>query len=180
MNKDIQFLKELQEELKTQDTDCQAAPRFWALMDYRWRETTEGEHERISIYSSDAGECYELNEYVENILEDEYTIYTEEMLEELREIYDLEDESEMLKWIDENDNDEIFPIFEIEESFIVPNTMFLTKKEAKEHVKQNQHHYTKKVHTYAMTAWRAPKVQRLLTILETFDWDSIEKEGAVK
>lgn len=43
-------------------------------MDYRWRETTEGEHERISIYSSDAGECYELNEYVENILEDEYTI----------------------------------------------------------------------------------------------------------
>ncbi|QHZ46979.1 hypothetical protein [Bacillus sp. NSP9.1] len=116
MNNDIQFLKELQEELKTQDTDSQAAPRFWALMDYRWRETTEGEHERISIYSSDAGECYELNEYVENILEDEYTIYT----------------------------------------------------------------YTKKVHTYAMTAWRAPKVQRLLSILETFDWDSFEKEGAVK
>ncbi|MCY9339024.1 hypothetical protein MOF28_11770 [Bacillus haynesii] len=143
-----------------------------------WEEHNE---QGYSIFKrTAAGECYELNEYVENILEDEYTIYTEEMLEELREIYDLEDESEMLEWIDENDNDDTFPIFEIEESFIVPNTMFLTKKEAKEHIKQNQHHYTKKVHTYAMTAWRAPKVQRLLTILETFDWDSIEKEGAVK
>lgn len=29
MNKDIQFLKELQNELKTQDHDSQAAPRFW-------------------------------------------------------------------------------------------------------------------------------------------------------
>ncbi|NUJ16792.1 hypothetical protein FKN04_09320 [Bacillus glycinifermentans] len=172
--KDIQFLKELQEELRTQDTDCQAAPRFWALMDYRWRETTEGEHERVSIYSSDEAECYELSEYVEDILDDKYNMYAEEMLEELRELYDLDDESEMLEWIAQNVNDETFPIFEIEESFIVPNTMFLTKKEAKEHIKRNRHHYTKKVHTYAMTAWRAPKVERLMKILETFDWDSIK------
>ncbi len=101
-------------------------------------------------------------------------------MEELRGIYDLVDESEMLEWIDQNMNDDTYPIFEIEESFIVPNTMFLTKKEAKEHIKQNQHHYTKKVYTYAMTAWRVPKVQWLLIILETFNWDSIEKEGAPK
>ncbi|MDU0069721.1 MULTISPECIES: hypothetical protein [Bacillus] len=142
-------------------------------MDYR-RETTEGEHERVSIYSSDGAECYELSEYVEDILDDKYNMYTEEMLEELRELYDLDDESEMLEWIAPNVNDETFPIFEIEESFIVPNTIFLTKKEAKEHIKRNRHHYTKKVHTYAMTAWRAPKVERLMKILETFDWDSVK------
>lgn len=27
--------------------------------------------------------------------------------------------------------------------------------------------------TYAMTAWRVPKVERLLNILENFDWDSL-------
>lgn len=52
--------------------------------------------------------------------------------------------------------------------------MFLTKEEAKQHLKVNHYHYTSKAHTYAMTAWRAPKVERLLKILETFDWDSIE------
>lgn len=34
MNQDIQFLKELQQELKDQDNDCQAAPRFWTVGDY--------------------------------------------------------------------------------------------------------------------------------------------------
>ncbi|ATC49366.1 hypothetical protein CLI97_00029 [Bacillus velezensis] len=34
MNQDIQFLKELQQELKNQDNDGQAAPRFWTVGDY--------------------------------------------------------------------------------------------------------------------------------------------------
>lgn len=52
--------------------------------------------------------------------------------------------------------------------------MFLTKAEAKRHIRLNKHHYTSETHTYVMTAWRAPKVERLLNILETFDWKSIE------
>ncbi|KEK23505.1 hypothetical protein [Bacillus gaemokensis] len=38
---------------------------------------------------------------------------------------------------------------------------------------ENDYHYTSKAHTYAMMAWRPPKVERLLNILETFDWDAI-------
>ncbi|WP_308729404.1 hypothetical protein [Bacillus atrophaeus] len=41
MNKDIQFLKELQNELKTQDHDSQAAPHFWSIGDYKWIRTSE-------------------------------------------------------------------------------------------------------------------------------------------
>jgi hypothetical protein len=52
--------------------------------------------------------------------------------------------------------------------------MFLTKQEAKDHIRLNHYHYTDEVHTYAMTAWRAPKVERLLNILETFDWDKLK------
>ena len=51
MNKDIQFLKELQQELKTQETDGNASPRFWVIKDYRMVPASEkydsGEDERF-------------------------------------------------------------------------------------------------------------------------------------
>jgi hypothetical protein len=54
-------------------------------------------------------------------------------------------------------------------SEIVPDTMFLTLRECKEHIKLNSHHYNKP-HSYAMTAWRSPQVARLYEILEKTDW----------
>jgi len=55
--------------------------------------------------------------------------------------------------------------------------MFLTKAEAKKHIQLNHYHYSPKAHTYAMTAWRAPTIERLLKILENFEWDKIEVKG---
>ncbi|WP_419958275.1 hypothetical protein [Psychrobacillus psychrotolerans] len=81
-------------------------------------------------------------------------------------------------YIENNLNDDGYfsKVFVKEESFIRPDSisMFLTKEEAKRHLELNHYHYTSKAHTYAMTAWRAPKVEKLLNILSTFDWDSIE------
>lgn len=50
MNQDIQFLKELQQELKYQDRDGQASPRFWTVGDYEWVEAREENAERYSVY----------------------------------------------------------------------------------------------------------------------------------
>ncbi|AOL27231.1 hypothetical protein C7M16_01787 [Bacillus subtilis] len=50
MNQDIQFLKELQQELKYQDSDGQASPRFWTVGDYEWVEAREENAERYSVY----------------------------------------------------------------------------------------------------------------------------------
>lgn len=180
MNKEIQFLKDLQQELKTQDNDCQAAPRFWALMDYRWVETSPDEHERISIVFPEEYEDYVLDELVSDITNynpDCSYCYTvdHDAIDDLREMVDyfMVDEDELLEWFQTNIDSEAYLVYEKEEEFIVPNTMFLTKQEAKNHIKLNHYHYTSKVHTYAMTAWRAPKVERLLNILENFDWDSL-------
>lgn len=49
--------------------------------------------------------------------------------------------------------------------------MFLTNREAKEHLKSNHYHYTSKAHTYAMTAWRSPQVEKLIHILQTADFE---------
>ncbi|PFH71652.1 hypothetical protein COI61_25310 [Bacillus cereus] len=175
MNEDILFLKALQKELKTQETDGNAAPRYWALMDYKWIPTAEGHHDRISLFFVD-DDCQAVivEEYVKEIIngETEHEL-TEEQIEELKERHEYESEEELVEWIQENIDDNCYLVYEEEKSFIVPDTMFLTKEEAKKHIELNHYHYTSKVHTYAMTAWRAPKLERLLNILEPFDWELI-------
>ena len=182
MKEDIQFLKDLQQELITQDNDCQAEPRYWSIMNYRWVRTEEGEHERASVFFTEECEIYQLDDLIEEIIKGESDQdFTDEQIEELKEIHEWESEDEAFEWYKKNVNDDCYIIYETEESFIAPNTMFLTKAEAKRHLELNHYHYSPKAHTYAMTAWRAPKVGKLLKILETFDWDSVEvKEGEIE
>ncbi|MHA7105259.1 hypothetical protein [Bacillus cereus] len=174
MNKDIQFLKDLQQELKTQETDGQAGPRYWALMDYKWVVTAEGHHDRMSLFFMDDCTTVIVEEYIEDIISGQLEHeLTEEQIEELKEMREYESEEGLVEWIKENIDDNCYLIYEEEVSFIVPDIMFLTKEEANKHIDGNKNHYTKQVHTYAMTAWRSPKVKQLLDILETFDWDAI-------
>lgn len=168
MSNDIKFLKELQTELNNQSTDSQAAPRFWTVGDYRWAECNAGNAERYSVYLPNDGESYEINYFLTEVLDKEEL--SEEALEEFEEI---SCEDSAFDWIQEHYDDGASLHPEKKEHFIRENTMFLTKDEAKEHIKSNHYHYTDKAHTYAMTAWRAPKVERLLKILSEFDFDSL-------
>lgn len=174
---EIKFLKELQTELKTQEHDCQAAPRFWVIMDHVYQITAEGYHDRVSVYDPNGSESYEIGQYAKSLLEDEDSDLTSEAISELKSImadYEDFDENELIEWIESN-CDDLTVFYEKEEGVIKQDTFFLTKQEAKDHLKSNSHHYSSKAHTYAMTAWRAPKVARLFSILEAFDWQLIEK-----
>ncbi|PHI49672.1 hypothetical protein B9T64_06730 [Bacillus halotolerans] len=167
MNQDIQFLKELQQELKNQDNDGQAAPRFWTVGDYEWVEAREENADRYSVYLPYIAEAYVLDDYLEDLKED--SELSKEALTELKK----DDLDDPIEWIQKYIDEEADLIPERKVHIVRPDTMFLTKAEAKAHIKLNRHHYTSEAHTYAMTAWRAPKVERLLKILETFDWSSI-------
>ena len=177
---ELTFLKELQKELNEQEHDFQSEPRFWSIMDYKWERTEEGEHERVTIYDPDEGEAESLDDYVDKVLANEDEEFDEEELDELKFAKEYGLESEIENWIEEYTNKEFNLVFETEVSFIAPNTLFLTKEEAKKHLKLNHYHYSEKAHTYAMTAWRAPKVERLIKILETFDWDSLQQSETGK
>ncbi len=186
MNTDIQFLKGLQQQMKWEDEndyDSQASPRFWVIMDYRTVPTHEDyDYDRTMYFHNDGDHTEfksveDLKEFLSNYyLEDDETGELEELLND-------EDMSFEYLWgfVGDHLNEDGFfnevPVKE--EFFIVPNTMFLTKEEAKRHIENNRHHYTSKAHTYAMTAWRAPKVERLLNILMSFDWDSVQVKEAV-
>ncbi|WP_303752883.1 hypothetical protein, partial [Bacillus velezensis] len=162
-----------------QDNDGQAAPRFWTIGDYEWVEAREENAERYSVYLPYIAEAYVLDDYLEEIKED--SELSEEALTELKK----DDLDDPIEWIQKYIDEEADLIPERKVHIVRPDTMFLTKAEAKTHIKLNKHHYTSEAHTYAMTAWRAPKVERLLNILETFDWDSIKDsqynlQGVVK
>ncbi|MGN4637214.1 hypothetical protein [Bacillus cereus group sp. MYBK34-1] len=181
MNKDIQFLKELQAIVKHEgehDYDSQAAPRFWVIKDYRivpGNENYDSGHEERFFNDGDYivfSDFDDLKNFLEENFEDE--IKKDEYLQNI-----MNDESEnfdeLWEYVEDNLNDSGYfsTAFVKKEGFIVPDTMFLTKEEAKRHLELNNYHYTSKAHIYAMTAWRAPKVERLLKILKTFDWELI-------
>lgn len=176
MKDDIQFLKDLQQELLSQENDGQAAPRYWSIMDYKWVVTAEGHEDRVSLYDADTCETIELDDYVDEILNgDRRDDFSEDEIDELEHEKEWGSSSDIFDWIKRyDDGSRFYPIHEEQVSFIAPNTMFLTKAEAKRHLEANHYHYSSKAHTYAMTAWRAPKMERLIKILETFDWESIK------
>lgn len=170
---DIQFLKDLQNELKTQDNDGQATPRFWTIGDYEMTPCPDGFEKEMHVVLPTRDYHGKLDELIDN-LKEEVTAengYTEEAIEEFN---DIQDDISALEWLQEHYDDgaELVPM---KENFIVrPDTFFLTKTEAKRHLELNHYHYSSKAHTYAMTAWRAPKVERLWSLLEAMDWDTLE------
>lgn len=177
MNEDIHFLKELQYELIHQENDCQASPRFWVIKDYRMIPGHEEYDDGETQYFYNDGDHVVFQNFSElkRFLEEYYSddIEDDEELKEL--LYEDNNFHELWEYVERylNNNGFFNSVFVKEEGFIVPNTMFFTKEEAKQHLKSNYYHYTSKAHTYAMTAWRAPVVERLMKILETFDWDKV-------
>ncbi|WP_081398147.1 MULTISPECIES: hypothetical protein [Paenibacillus] len=69
MSTDIEFLKELQAELNNQANDCQAAPGFWTVGDYRWVECSSDNAERFSVYLPNDGESHEINYFLVEVVD---------------------------------------------------------------------------------------------------------------
>lgn len=105
-----------------------------------------------------------MDDFVDFLVENDYI--ESERSEDWRK-YDLNELPEMI-------NNAEFYVCGYRDSYdvIAPNTLFLTKDSCKKHIERNGYHY-KKPHTYAMTAWRSPEVERLWKILEETDWRSL-------
>lgn len=162
---DYEFLKDLQNELNTQDNDGTADPLYWMVMDKREVVARDGE-QRIP---SDDG-AYTLEELVQQI---------DEQIDE----YDEQDKEEWTNSIDHNDAEDVAyfahdslgwgniyynDIYYVQDEEYIPHFSgaFLTKRACKQHIETNMHHYTEP-HTYAMCAYRNYELERLLKILKT-------------
>ena len=56
--------------------------------------------------------------------------------------------------------------------------MFITKESCKNHIRLNGYHYHNP-HTYAMTAWRSPEVEKLWKLLEETDWEKAIRKDSI-
>lgn len=191
---DFDFLIELQDEMITQDHVSQASPRFWVVATDKHQELgTEDNYDGVQLYSSDAadivcdGDMCSIVEYVTNSyseeLEEENIVFVDQCSHYLAKFGEDEEETfydseELLDFLKEHDV--ISDDYELTYYRYVhrnyPNTMFLTNRSCKEHIKANYYHYNDDAHSYAMTAWRSPEVEKLWDILDKVNWEGLKED----
>lgn len=170
-NQDIEFLKTLQNQMLTQDKVCQASPRFWVVAQYEKRPTSE-DYADGSMLIDECGEEYgETVEEAVNKLLDEYSELNSDDFD------GCENFIEVIETLVHNDITRFSEVYYTNEHKIVRNTFFLTMCECKEHIQRNLYHYNQTVHSYAMTAWRSPQVEKLYEILENVDFSQLKEPG---
>ena len=184
---ELLFLKAFQTERNTQDTVCQASPRYWVIKGSKTvfeDGIDEGEAIRINgecFYDVNTGDLTSLltntKEKLEDFLDKDDLYFTEEneliVVNDGEEyvVDDITSAFNVLSDILYEDDVEIGYYEKVD--IIYPNTMFLTHKECEEHLKEYGYNYSEDAHAYAMTAYRSPEVETLLNLLETVDWDSV-------
>lgn len=174
-NEDYEFLKDLQNELNTQENDGSADPVFWGV-----EETVEecrggdGEYGGDPYITYDDGK-WSLEEDIEEV-EDELKNnqeYSDEWLHKEWEEVDkscAEDVYEfmtsMLHW------EGIYGVVYVEDvKRVTPYTgAFITKRACKEYIKKYGYNHNDP-HTYAMTAYRNFELGKLINILRNLKFE---------
>ena len=167
---DYEFLKDLQNELNTQENDGNANPVFWGV-----EETVEecrggdGEYGGDPYITFDDGK-WSLEEAVEEVeeffnssedydkwIKDEWNDVDKTCIEDVYEFM-----TNTLHW------EGIYGVAYVEKvKRVTPFTgAFLTKRACKEYIKKYGYNHNDP-HTYAMTAYRNFELGRLLNILKT-------------
>ncbi|MGF0347678.1 hypothetical protein ACQR3P_28975 [Rhodococcus sp. IEGM1300] len=181
---DVEALSRLQDRMRYEDEhdyDCQASPRFWMIMDYREVVGNVDYDDGRNVLVHNDGDFTEFNDkddirehFNEYLDEDDENVYSE-----LYAILDNENKSydDAVEYVLENLNKDghFEELFMRQESFLSYNGFFLTKQEAKEHLKSNSHHYTSNAHTFAMTAWRSPQVTEIYRLLHQADFKKLNQ-----
>lgn len=159
---DIEFLKKLAHELKTQDRRGTNKPVIYNILDIntRWNNDDSDGFDTVGIYDNE-GNCLEtLEEMQDYIIENP-------------DEFDLEEEKETIKSYDIDEIVEIYKQAKYNVSFghyeRKLKNAFLTMKCAEEHLKENSHHYHEKAHVYVSYGWRNSELENLLNIIEKFD-----------
>lgn len=148
MDKD--FIKEYYE----QDNCCTEYPIYFVIRDVEWVASYWPEEGDRFSYVHD-GEIVETADSLSSLLkklkkisENENTglEWDSSISLDLPSSFDAD-------WFTDKNGGHIFS----EKRTWVNKNMFLLKSEAEQHLKANQHHYSKDAHVYCLHAWRAPR-----------------------
>lgn len=182
-SEDLAFLRGLQEELNTQPTLGTADPRFWVIMDYEYVPTEEWIYMDAIDFN---GQTLDVADFLDciygEVLEHDGGDAATRWLEEHHIRLDEDGHSQVSEYsFDFGEVDEIRAEyleahpddsidFLVRRRFISSNSLFLTLREATEHLKANWYHYDKLAHPYCSCAFRSPQFERLIKVLRTADF----------
>ena len=172
---DARFLKGLQDELNSQPTLGTADPRFWVVMSKHWEPCFGDDEPDGAFVDGDP-------ERIDDIAEEVYRVLEEDEGEDAADAwalsYDVRMPSEGV-FDFRGCTDDLFEEYarvvggDVTPAVLVEraaeNTMFLTLREAEEHIAANSYHYIEP-RPFCMCAWRSPQVERLVNVLRTADF----------
>ena len=196
---EVSFLKDLQKEMNEQDTLAQADPRYWAIMDEKEVYGSQDGYPVIIIDEEEFRSFPQMQKYLQSVAEEVYAdrcavkVEVEDSIfcdvgkasimvrsepcgpfEEETCFYEFDEAAE---WLEENAGRSATVTTVETVRVLRDSTFFFTNRAAKQHLKENAHHYSDNAYTYAMTAWRNPEAEKLWKILQETDWDMYsEKE----
>lgn len=189
-NDDVNFLKELQKEINTEDNGGTANPRYWVIRQperiYHLDEAEADYYMFLDEYDHQELTLEDLKEKLEDLNDDNLKSieikdgaltfeYFDECLEEVEQYkvdYDNCYRDGLIK-ISELLELEVRVIYYSEIDVTADNCMFLTQIDAENHLKANDYHYHEEARTYCMHGWRNPRFERLINILSKTDFDSM-------
>lgn len=119
--------------------------------------------------------CWENEMIFDSDLEYAFTCHDDITLEYLEKtkgaLPDDIDDTEIKDFIVEHFNDEFDYLLITRVGKVAQNAMFLTDKEAHEHLESNAHHYSHDAHVFCMTAWRNPALYDFMKALKDIDFE---------
>ena len=172
---DARFLKGLQDELNSQPTLGTADPRFWVVMSKHWEPCVGDEDPDGAFVDGDLLR-------IDDVAEEVYRVLEEDEGEEAADAWALSYDvripgdgvfdfrgcaSDLFEEYERVVGGDVTPAVLVER--VDENTMFLTLREAEEHIAANSHHYIEP-RPFCMCAWRSPQVERLVKVLRTADF----------
>lgn len=195
---EVLFLKNLQDEMNTQDTFATADPRYWIIKGKQTilnvdEETADG----IAIFDQNekikANGFKEIAEFIESSVlcgkNSEWSVSYEEgcgpfSLRCIRvkditsgsttSLYTANDINE---WLDKMEVSSYISSYKCAyfavEGYDYPNTLFLTYEDAAEHLNKFSYHYDESAHPYCCCAQMSPRLEALYKILHEVDFDSL-------
>lgn len=187
---EIQFLRELQHVLNTQDNMGNCDPRFWVIKETSKEISTEEDYDSRTLFYDDMPVasledlCDILNKMDNN--------YSAEMENGALILTEIDDEGEayyvgeytrldsFIEYLDLDDPEgpwsEFSISYEKQISRVVPDTLFLTHQDCEDHLRKYGYNYEPNAHAYAMTAIRSPRFEKLIKMLQTIDWNTVIPE----
>lgn len=181
--KDILFLKDLAEKLKTQDTFSTRKPVMYTIKDFYWEKVSAGDWwDRVTIKFG--GREISTEELINKTLESDINEQCRKEIEELVSFsekisggqenvgetlsgHEIEDLVDTLSSVQK---ERVEVTFEMREDRQVPGTFFFTKEAAEKHLEENRHRYTEDAFLFIYHIFRSTEIERLLEIIETEDW----------